>query len=171
MATRLDRFRERKDALFASDESPLDPEQRTRFTRLAYFPENAALDLTLPLDTATAGTEVVLDTTDGDRRPFKRAGTVEFAVDGQPVRLTVLRGGRGHLFLPFRDATAGTETYEVGRYLDLQARPDGRISIDFNYAYNPYCAYGEGWSCPIPPEENRIDVPIAAGEKSFSLPD
>jgi uncharacterized protein (DUF1684 family) len=82
--------------------------------------------------------------------------------------LTVLRDAdQGGLFLPFRDASAGTETYEVGRYLEPQARPDGSLDIDFNYAYNPFCAYGEGWSCPIPPEENWLPVTIPAGERSF----
>ena len=88
-----------------------------------------------------------------------------------PVELTVFRDSdRGSLFIPFRDASAGGETYEVGRYLEPQARPDGTLEVDFNYAYNPFCAYGEGWSCPIPPEENRLAVTIAAGEKAFTDP-
>ena len=74
---------------------------------------------------------------------------------------------RGRFFLPFRDKTSGNETYELGRYLDPQMSPDGHLMIDFNYAYNPYCAYGEGWSCPFPPRENWIEVPIEAGEKMF----
>jgi len=85
-----------------------------------------------------------------------------------PVELTVLRDSdRGSLFIPFRDASAGGETYEVGRYLEPQARPDGTLEVDFNYSYNPFCAYGTGWSCPIPPEENRLSVTISAGEKAF----
>ena len=62
------------------------------------------------------------------------------------------------------------EPVEVGRYLEPQARPDGTLEVDFNYAYNPFCAYGTGWSCPIPPEENRLAVTIAAGEKAFRDP-
>ena len=93
---------------------------------------------------------------------------VRFAVDGEEATLTVFRDGeRGSLFIPFRDASAGEETYEVGRYLEPQSRPDGTLDVDFNYAYNPFCAYSEGWSCPIPPEENRLALTIPAGERAF----
>ena len=88
------------------------------------------------------------------------------------MTLTVLRDtDRGGFFVPFRDASAGKETYEFGRYLEPQARPDGTVELDFNYAYNPFCAYGSGWSCPIPPEENVVSVAIPAGERTFRLPD
>jgi uncharacterized protein (DUF1684 family) len=73
----------------------------------------------------------------------------------------------GHdLFLPFRDATSGKESYGAGRYLDLHAHRD-EVEIDFNYAYNPYCAYNPEWNCPLPPAENWLQVPIRAGEKAF----
>jgi uncharacterized protein (DUF1684 family) len=74
---------------------------------------------------------------------------------------------RGRFFLPFKDGTTGGETYAGGRYLDPRARPDGSLVVDFNYAYNPYCAYGEGWSCPVPPVENEVTAPIEAGELAF----
>jgi uncharacterized protein (DUF1684 family) len=97
-------------------------------------------------------------------------GRVRFEVDGAPVALTDFRDGdRGSYFIPFRDASAGRETYGFGRYLEPQGRPDGTLDIDFNYAYNPFCAYGEGWSCPIPPEENRLSVAIPAGERAFRV--
>ena len=67
--------------------------------------------------------------------------------------------------------SAGDETYEVGRYLEPQLLPDGRLHVDLNYAYNPFCAYGSGWSCPIPPAENHLSVMIPAGERAFRLPD
>ena len=70
-------------------------------------------------------------------------------------------------FLPFADALAGTETYGAGRYLDPEAIGDGRFLLDFNLAYNPYCAYNEQWSCPITPRDNRLAVPIRAGERLF----
>jgi uncharacterized protein (DUF1684 family) len=98
---------------------------------------------------------------------------VHVTIDNTPTTLTVFKDTtRGHFFLPFRDATAGKETYAVGRYLEPRALPDGRLSIDFNQAYNPYCAYNEGWSCPIPPMENRVPVEIRAGEAmpEFSEP-
>jgi uncharacterized protein (DUF1684 family) len=90
-------------------------------------------------------------------------------VDGVPVALTVYRSSGGDdYFLPFMDATTGDDSYADGRYLDLPATGDGRLVVDFNYAYNPYCAYNPNWSCPIPPSENRLRVSINAGEKNFS---
>lgn len=172
--TRLSGYRRRRDHFFGHHpHSPLTAEQRAGFTGLDYFPEREDLALRLPLDESgeTVGGEVDIPTTDGLLKPFTRAGHVRFEVDGEAVTLTVFREGEhGSLFIPFRDASAGTETYEVGRYLEPQSRPDGTLDVDFNYAYNPFCAYGEGWSCPIPPEENRLPVAITAGERAFRDP-
>jgi uncharacterized protein (DUF1684 family) len=151
----------------------LGESQRAEFSGLDYFPERADLALTLPLDESGHGVGDTVDipTTDGKAKSFSRAGRIRFEVEGVPIELTVFKDSdRGSLFIPFRDASAGGETYEVGRYLEPQARPDGTLDVDFNYAYNPFCAYCEGWSCPIPPEENRFAVTIAAGEKAFTDP-
>ncbi len=173
MATsRVGAFREHKDHYFSHGEhSPLDEAQRRHFTGLPYFEENPALSFVLPVDSAgpDAGQRVMLETTDGSHQPFVRWGRVTFSVGDTPVTLSVFKDvERGRHFLPFRDATAGRETYLVGRYLDPQERPDGRLVVDFNYSYNPYCAYGAGWSCPIPPAENVIPVRIEAGEKVYN---
>ena len=72
-------------------------------------------------------------------------------------------------FLPFRDATSAHETYGGRRYLDVHPLPDGRMVVDFNYAYSPFCAYSDAWSCPFPPDENHLSVPVRAGERTFSL--
>jgi uncharacterized protein (DUF1684 family) len=169
--TRLEAFRRRKDDFFANDpHSPLTPEQKAEFTSLAYYPENPDLTLEVPLDTTGEGIgeRLRIGTTDGQAKEFERAGRINFTVDGEPVTMTIFREiGRGRYYLPFRDATAGVETYDVGRYLDPRARPDGTMVVDFNYAYNPYCAYGDGWSCPIPPRENIVRARLAAGEKAF----
>ncbi len=171
---RLSGFRQRKDVFFKEhDQSPLTPEQRAAFNGLAHFPENPDLRLTLDLDASGEGIgdEVTIGTVSGEAKQYTRAGRVSFTVEGKPVTLTVFRERtRGHLFLPFRDATAGDETYGVGRYLEPKLLPDGRISLDFNLAYNPYCAYNHGWSCPIPPSENVVKVPIRAGEMLPDLP-
>ena len=82
------------------------------------------------------------------------------------VTLTLYHNENGY-FLPFADSQAGIETYGAGRYLEPKRLPDGRFASDFNLAYNPYCAYNDRWSCPITPAENRIKVPIRAGEKVF----
>ena len=170
-AERLAGYRHRRDHFFAvHPHSPLSERQRAVFAGLDYFSHRADLAMTLPLDESAPDVGEMLDlpTTDGKTKSFSRAGRVRFELDGAPVELTVFKDSdRGSLFIPFRDGFAGEETYSVGRYLEPQVRPDGTIEVDFNYAYNPFCAYGPGWSCPIPPEENRIGVAIAAGEKAF----
>ncbi len=114
----------------------------------------------------------MLDTSTGERQKFIPEGKIHVEIEGERVSLTLYReSGRGRYFLPFQDATSGKETYGGGRYLDPQESPDGILTVDFNYAYNPYCAYNADWTCPIPPSENRLDVPVRAGEKAFSLDD
>jgi uncharacterized protein (DUF1684 family) len=112
---------------------------------------------------------IVMQTSTGDQQTYRRAGVVRFDVDGRPTQVTLYSSPDMHeLFLPFRDATSGKDTYGAGRYLEVE-RPAGesRVVIDFNVAYNPYCAYNPNWSCPIPPGENWLAVPIRAGERTF----
>jgi uncharacterized protein (DUF1684 family) len=114
---------------------------------------------------------MVLDTSTGDRRTARRVGFLDFELHGQRLSLTGFSLGRtprSSLFVPFTDVTSGRETYASGRYLDLELRPDGSVVLDFNLAYQPYCAYSGGFSCPLAPAENRLPVPILAGER---LPD
>lgn len=168
----LEGFRRDKDGFFREHpRSPLTPEQRATFEGLVYFPEAPGLAIEAPLETADVDTEerIVMPTTTGQEQVYRRAGTVRFEVDGVPARLTLYASeGMHELFVPFRDATSGTESYGAGRYLEVEPPgPDGLVSVDFNYAYNPYCAYNPNWSCPIPPGENWLSVPIRAGERSF----
>ncbi len=168
--SRLERFRGNKDKFFAEHEnSPLTPEQKERFSNLEYYPENEALRFEVKLDTDGVSDEpVTLGTTTGEPKEFLPAGRAHLEINGEPVSLMVYREpGRGRYFLPFRDGSAGKETYAVGRYLDPQSKPDGKLIIDFNMAYNPYCAYNDNFTCPIPPFENVTKVPIEAGEKSY----
>jgi uncharacterized protein len=168
--SRLERFRSNKNTFFKEHaNSPLTPEQRERFTQLEYYPENESLRFEVKLDTEGVTPEpVVLGTTTGEPKEFIPAGRAHLDIEGQMVSVMVYREpGRGRYFLPFRDATAGTETYEVGRYLDPQAKPDGTLILDFNMAYNPYCAYNDNFTCPIPPFENIVQVPIRSGEKIY----
>ncbi|MEW5941072.1 MAG: DUF1684 domain-containing protein, partial [Chloroflexota bacterium] len=95
-----------------------------------------------------------------------RYGKLKWTVDGQDAELTIYEADYG-FFLPFVDSLAGNETYPAGRYLEPEALGDNRFLVDFNLAYNPYCAYNEAWSCPLTPFENRLKVPIRAGEKLF----
>ncbi len=169
--SRIADFRAHKDEYFRDGaNSPLELDDIETFEALDYFDENPDLAFRLELDREAPGaSEIVeLDTSDGLVMAFSRAGTITFDVGGDTVTLSVFRDlDRGRYFLPFTDGTTGVETYEQGRYLDPQTDPDGNLVVDFNYAYNPYCAYSEGWSCPLPPQENRLSVRIEAGEKDY----
>ena len=161
-------FRTAKDAMFRdSANSPLTAAQRKSFQGLAYYPENRVLIFSCvsePLE----GEPVTLQTSTGDTADYLRSARVTFAVEGREVAMTVFTDpSSGELFLPFRDMGTVGETYEAGRYLEVEVLVDGRLLLDFNYAYNPYCAYNDGWSCPLTPAENRVQVPIRAGERSF----
>lgn len=166
----LDEFRRDKDDFFREDpRAPLTPEQRANFAGLSYYPESAALRIEAELDTGVDRDEdIVMQTTTGGTQVYRRAGKVRFEVDGQPAEITLYESPEQHeLFVPFRDATSGKETYGAGRYLEVEPPKDGRVVVDFNDAYNPYCCYNETWSCPIPPGENWLAVPVRAGEKDF----
>jgi uncharacterized protein (DUF1684 family) len=164
----LAEFRQQKDAFMGRHrQSPLDRDQRHGFRGLAYFPYDAALRLELPLDRDVSEASVQLETSTGDQQEYRRAGKIHFAVDGQPAELTIYQGEGGDLFLPLRDATSGSESYGAGRYLEPHEVDDQNVLVDFNYLYNPYCAYNDQWSCPLPPRENWLEVPIRAGEKKF----
>jgi len=167
--TELELFRAAKDKFYAHDDrAPLTPEQQRSFKALAYYPENPALIVRARIDRDVDPGTVHMETTKGRPQEYRRFGLVRFEVDGQKAEVTLYASaGSRKLFLPFRDATSGSETYGGGRYLDLES--DGKeIEIDFNYAYNPYCAYNAEWNCPLPPAENWLEVPIRAGEKAFS---
>ena len=110
--------------------------------------------------------QVEMQTTTGDIQSYQRYGKFSFSVDGQAAELTIFLSDSGW-FLPFVDSLSGKETYPAGRYLEPEPLANGHFRVDFNLAYNPYCAYNEGWSCPITPFENRIKVPIRAGEMIY----
>lgn len=168
LARELELFRREKDDVFRTDPgSPLTPAQRARFGGLSYFPFDPSLRVVAPLDLHVTRVEVALQTTGGDVEPYLRVGVVGFWVGTRATQVTVFRSRSGELFVPFRDTTWGVETYAAGRYVEAERLPDDHVLLDFNYAYNPYCAYNARWRCPIPPAENDMDVPIRAGERAF----
>lgn len=170
----LQDFREQVDDFMQfHPQSPLDDDQRAGFTGLAYYDENPDLILTVTVERLPDDEPPVeMETSTGDMRSFRRYGTFAFDVDGQAARLTIYSDTGGEeFFLPFKDATNGDETYGAGRYLDDQrpglVRLEGdTFEVDFNYSYNPYCAYSPYFSCPLPPRENWLKVAIRAGEKA-----
>ena len=163
----LDHYRSEKDDFFANNpQSPFTPEQREDFPGIKYFSENKNLRLELQVEEFDVKDPVEIQTTTGEMRTYNRFGKIHFDVDSEQVSLTVYTTPHGH-FIPFVDSQAGKETYGAGRYIDPEVMPNGNLLVDFNLAYNPYCAYNEAYSCPLTPVENRIPVAIKAGEKNF----
>jgi len=163
----LDDFRAEKDEFFKNHiQSPLTGEQKRDFNGLNYFPENEALRLEVQAEPLSDPNPIMMQTSTGGVQEYTRYGKFKFQVDGQEAELTIYQSENG-FFLPFVDSLAGTETYPAGRYLEPEDLPGNHFLVDFNIAYNPYCAYNEMWSCPITPAENRLKVPIRAGEKLF----
>jgi uncharacterized protein len=177
----IERFRRGRDELFrAHPQSPIEPEERQSFEGLRYFAHDPAYRVRARLEPGD-GSELVIDTggDDGAVR-YRRGGTLVFQLSGTSCRLTVLSLVQyaGGLFVPFRDATAGPETYGGGRYLfDTAKDTDGlvlevaagssEVIVDFNYAYNASCAYSPRWACPLAPRENFLAVPVRAGELKY----
>ena len=160
-------FRKEKDEFFGyHPQSPLTPEQKHRFTGLQYFPENESLRLEVQAELLFDQQPMQMQTSTGGVQTYVRHARFKFQVDGQEAELTIYQNENGY-FLPFVDSLAGKETYPAGRYLEPESLPGNRFLVDFNLAYNPYCAYNEMWSCPITPAENRLKVAIRAGEKLF----
>ncbi len=155
-------------------QSPLTWDQQKAFAGLDYYDENKDLALVVTVERFPESESLIeMETSTGDRRPYRRWGRFTIVVDGQEAALTIYSDPHGHdFFMPFRDLTSGKETYGAGRYMDnhrpgLQPLSDNQVEIDFNYAYNPYCAYQPAYSCPLPPSENWLKVPIRAGEKKY----
>ena len=165
----LDRFRATKDVLFAEHpDTPILPEERSSFDGLRYWPYDPDLRFDVQMEPmAPVGIPAISGV--GDVYPLERIGRIRLPMGSLDVYWVAVYGGG--VFVPFRDATNGTETYGAGRYLldtvkgaDLGGT-DGRLVVDFNYAYHPSCAYDPKWSCPLAPPSNRLTVPILAGER------
>jgi uncharacterized protein (DUF1684 family) len=172
-------FRSAKDRLFGSHpQSPVPADERPGFRGLAYWRYDADLALRgrFEPDADAPGTD--LPRSGEGSMGFRRIGQVAFEVAGEELRLGVywIEGYAGGIFIPFRDGTSGRETYGGGRYLwdsikgaDLGSEGD-ELVLDFNFAYHPSCVYDPRWSCPLAPPENRLSVPIAAGERLGTAP-
>jgi uncharacterized protein len=162
-------FRQAKDDFFKSDhQSPLDFSEQKTFGGLKYYPENPNLRFDLSLERINEPEQISMPTSTGDDQDYMHIGQIRFIVKGQEAVLQVyVSVTGGDYFIPFVDATAPLETYGAGRYLEPHDLGSGKLLADFNLAYNPYCAYNDRWSCPIPPGANRIAVRIEAGEKKY----
>ena len=172
-------WRQGRDRMFAQhDQSPLDPDARARLAGLSYFPYDPAFRFAVELQHLSGlGTETQMAGNDGAvvLTPFARTRGLDGALASE-LTLYWIGGYGGGVFLPFRDATSGDETFGGGRYLldtiksaDLGTDREGRVILDFNFAYNPSCAYSERWICPLAPPANRLERAIYAGERILPI--
>lgn len=167
----LDRYWAAIDSAYRDTlHSPLPKEDREGFTALPRFVADRSFLVTARFEPRTG--EVFGMKTSTEREPkYQSVGLLHFTLDGTEQQLTVYRNidlsrlddYRNYLFVPFTDLTNGETTYGGGRYLDLEGPLGDAVELDFNRAYNPYCAYGGRYSCPIPPPENHLEVAVRAG--------
>lgn len=151
-----------------------DPQrpQILHFDRLLYYPPAAHYAVQARLERFPEIKPLKITTTRKLEKTFYRYGKLRFKVDGQELELTALKTSlegpdAKHLFVPFKDGTNGKETYEVGRFIDLEEPEGNRVILDFNRCYNPLCNYSPAYNCPLPPLENFLEVAIPAGEKAY----
>ncbi|WP_255198194.1 DUF1684 domain-containing protein [Halorarius litoreus] len=172
----LRQHRDRKDEFFATDrQSPIPQEQRDAFDGLSYFEPDADYRVEADVELVDGDDVVTMDTTVDTQVEYERVARLHFELNGEQQTLVAYQQAGEHthsLFVPFRDKTTGQQTYGAGRYMEFEV--DGHLSdaatvpLDFNLAYSPFCAYNDAFACPLPPEENWLDVAVEAGEK---LPD
>ena len=170
---KLNAFRRDKNRAFRqSEESPLSVQQKTQFDSLRYYPADLVFVPHADISRNETPDTTVLQMSKNTAEKYLNWGLVKFTISGAPQQLRIYLKANGTdstLFIPFTDLTNGHDTYGGGRYLDapIPRLNEPEIQLDFNRAYNPYCAYNNEYSCPVPPAENRLQVAIPAGEKSF----
>ncbi len=167
-----ERIAERRAAVeqfLLTPDSPILPATRAEFLPLSYFGIDPEYVASAELAASPREPSFEMPTSTGQRRQMRRAGALRFVLKGQPLQLTAFVEAEAadmrRLFVPFGDRTNGTETYAAGRYLDLERTPTGLYEVDFNKAYHPYCYYNPTYDCPYPPPENRLPLPVRAGER------
>jgi len=170
----LEQEREYKDEFFRKGpKSPISSEDRTMFKGLVYYPPHGEYRFELDIIEHADKETLQIEDTKGHIRDFLRFGEFRFSIRNTEYALQAYKSDpqEGRLFIPFKDSTSGTETYGGGRYLDLEPEndltSDGKWILDFNKAYNPWCAYSDNYACPFIPRENVIDAVIPAGEKKY----
>jgi uncharacterized protein (DUF1684 family) len=157
------------DRAFREQEDPIPADKRDKLLPIPYYDVDPTYAVPAALKLADERPVFEMPTSTGKRRRMQRVGVLEFTLQGQPMTLgAFVEEGQAivNLFVPFADLTTGSETYPAGRYLDLHPTSTGFYTVDFNKAYNPYCAYNQTYDCPFPPASNRLKVAIKAGEKA-----
>jgi len=175
-AAEIAAYQASENASFANpNESPLTEEGLDHFTGLKFFPVDKNYRVTATFSRTPEASSFMMPTTTTRIVEYKKFGIARFILDGKEYELSIYQNQqikdkeeyKDHLFLPFKDLTNGQESYGGGRYIDLKIPAGDTIVIDFNRAYNPYCAYNGRYSCPIPPDENHLDVEIRAGVMNY----
>jgi uncharacterized protein (DUF1684 family) len=169
---KLKTFRKERDRFFREDpRSPLKESDRKRFKGLFYYPIDLKYAMIGSIERYPAESKpiyVTVPTNKEASRKYVKYGRFKFKCEGKEYVLQIYRSlASDDLFLPFKDKTSKTETYPKGRYLYIEPMPGGKVLIDFNRAYNPFCQYNEKYTCPFAPEENWLRIAIRAGEKRF----
>lgn len=168
-ATIAERRAAKDEAFKAQPDNPVPPDKMAALIPLAYFPIDELYAVPASLEPAAERTRLQVPTSTGKIRDIERVGTLRFMVKGQKMSLTAFheldQPQVTRLFVPFSDPTNGVETYSAGRYMELDPTPTGIYVVDFNVAYHPFCYYNEEFDCPYPPKENRLEMPIRAGER------
>lgn len=169
-------FRKQLNAAYAAKESsPLTSKDLASFKGLSFFAPDAKYAVVAKFVRTAYERPFEMPTSTKRKAMYQKYGEATFTLDGKTYKLNIYQSLEGmqseaykdHLFLPFTDLTSGKESYGGGRYIDLKIPAANTILIDFNKAYNPYCAYNAGYSCPIPPRENHLKTAIRAGVKKF----
>lgn len=152
-----------------SSDSPVPAGERATFPPLSYFPTDPSYRVPAALHPAAAGASIEMLTSTGQHRQMRRVGTLAFTLNGQALSLGAFVEANEQdlrqLFVPFGDLTNGVETYNGGRYLELDRTATGFYDLDFNRAFHPFCLFNSAYDCPYPPPESRLKIPIRAGEK------
>ena len=170
----INKYRSEKDSLFLWAEwSPILQDEKPSFRGLNYFPIDLSFRFEGPIVLYEPPTADTIMGTKGDLRPALKYGYFPFSHKNLSYKLQIYQilpensTHEKYLFLGFTDQTTGKETYNTGRYIDLVEIPNQGYVVDFNFAYNPYCAYNPRYTCAIPPSENRLPFKVLAGEKIF----
>ena len=163
--------RSMKDGFMAGDpESPFIV-GRVPFHPLQYFPPDARFLVRAKLERRPSPEEAYLRTNRDNQAVMRYLGDLTFSLEGEPLRLRVYHAGEGvgtSVFVPFRDRTSGRQSYGAGRYLTLELNEADEYDLDFNRAFNPYCAYTDDFECPFPPAENDLPTEVRAGERAWA---
>lgn len=171
---RIQKMREEKDNnMRTASDSPFARDSTQTFQGLKYYPVDAAYRIQARLTKIEQPKTISLPTSDNKEKSYLEYAYAEFELQGISGKLLILEimdmgPYRGTLFLAFADQTSAAETYGAGRYLDIKKVPGSTsVLLDFNEAYNPYCAYNDNFSCPFPPKENILNIRVEAGEKTY----